>query len=296
MVKPPSQNISDQLLGDLDNFSRQFDEQEQALKQAAEAEEAARKAREAEEAARRAETERQRMAAEAAAAAAAAAAKNVSAPRGGALDALRKQAATTGPRIDPAMERARAMLALDQDLQATYRYLAQFAAEANAVHPASSGAYEYPYLGKIPVMTLSEIWCDTRPAIIEEKSYTGYISLRYKVAPQPPLQVRLQRDDIPFYVEFLKPHKTEYDFNVEAKNDFGQTLRGVLIVKGTFPCEVMIHGDYTAMGARVEVLNMRRYGKWQCRVPGAEVKDLGDELARYMLGVDDDFGKRLQKV
>jgi hypothetical protein len=294
VVKPPSQNISDQLLGDLDNFSRQLDEQEQALKQAAEAEQAARKAREAEEAARRAEAERQRVAAEAAAAAAAA--KNASVPRGGALDALRRQAATAGPRVDPAMERARAMLALDQDLQAAYRYLAQFAAEANDVHPASSGAYEYPYLGKLPVMTLSDLWCDTRPTIVEEKSYSGYISLRYNVAPQPPFQVRLQRDDIPFYLEFLKPHKTEYEFNVEAKNDFGQPLRGVLIVKGKFPCEVMIHGDYTAMGARVEATNVRRYGRWQCLVPGAEVKDLGDELARYMLGIDDDFGKRLQKV
>jgi len=26
------------------------------------------------------------------------------------------------------------------------------------------------------------------------------------------------------------------------------------------------------------------------------VKDLGDELARYMLGVDEDFGKRLQRA
>lgn len=298
MVKPPpqNQNISDHLLGDLDSFSRQFDEQEQALKQAAEAEQAAQKAREAEEAARRAEAERQRVAAEAAAAAAAAAAKNASVPRGGALEALRKQAATTGPRVDPAMERARAMLALDQDLQATYRYLAQFAGEANSVHPASSGAYEFPYLGKVPVMTLSEIWCDTRPTIIDEKSYAGYISFKYRIAPQPPLATRLQRDDIPPYVEFLKSQKAEFDLNVEAKNDFGQPLRGVLTVKGKFPCEVMIRGDYSTFGARVEVMNVRRYGKWQCLVPAAEVKELGDELARYMLGVDDDFGKRLQRI
>jgi hypothetical protein len=244
VVKPPpqNQNTSDQLLGDLDSFSKQFDEQEQALKQAAEAEQAARKAREAEEAARRAEAERQRVAAEAAAAAAAAAAKNASVPRGGALEALRKQATMTGPRLDPAQERARLMLALDQDLKATYGYLAQFGGEANDAQPASSGAYEFPYLGKVPVVA------------------------------------------------------AEHDLNVEAKNDFGQPLRGVLTVKGKFACEVMIRGDYSAMGARVEVMNVRRYGKWQCLVPTAQVKDLGDELARYMLGLDDDFGKRLQKI
>lgn len=296
MDKPPpqKQNISDQLLGDLDSFSKQFDEQEQQLKQAAEAEHAARLKREAEEAARRAELERQRLAAEAAAAAAAA--QSTPARRGAALEALRKQAATMPPKVDPVVLRAQAMLALDQELQATYRYLAEFGGEANNAHPASSGAYEYPYLGKIPVMTLSDVWCDIRPTIIDEKSYTGYVSFRYKVAPHPPLAVRVQRDDIPPYSEFLKSLKTEFDFNVEAKNDFGQPLRGVLTVKGHFPCEVMIRGDYSSMGARVEVMNVRRFGKWQCLVPVAEVKDLGDELARYMLGVDDDFGKRLQKA
>lgn len=292
MVKPPNQNISDSLLGDLDNFSKQFDEQEQALKKAAEAEHAATLKREAEEAARRAEAERQRQAAEAAAAAA----QNAPARRAGALEALRKQATMTGPRLDPAQVRAQAILALDHDLQATYKYLAEFGGEANNAHPATSGAYEFPYLGKVPVVTLSEVWCDTRPTIIDERSYTGYVSFRYKVAPHPPLSVRLQRDDIPPFVAFLTSHKAEYDFNVEAKNDFGQPLRGVLVVKGKFPCEVMIRGDYGALGARVEVMNVRRYGKWQCLVPGAEAKDLGDELARYMLGVDDDFGKRLQKV
>src|SRR5262249_353072 len=148
-------------------------------------------------------------------------------------------------------------------------------------HPASSGPYEFLYLGKVPVVTLSEIWCDTRPTIIDEKSYTGYVSFRYKVAPHPPVSVRLQRDDIPPFVAYLKSFKTKPDFTVEAKNDFGQPLRGVLTVKGHFPCEVMIRGDYTAMGARVELMNVRRFGKWQCLVPVAEVKDLGDELARY---------------
>ena len=46
----------------------------------------------------------------------------------------------------------------------------------------------------------------------------------------------------------------------------------------------------------IEVLNVRRPGKAQGKIPAAEMKDLGDELARYMLGVDDDFGKRLQKT
>jgi len=288
VVRP--QTISDQLLGDLDTFSKQLDEQEQALRQAAEAERAA---REAQEASRRAEIERQRLAAQAAASPATEAAPG---RRAGALEALRKQAATITPKADPAAERARAMLALDQDLRATYRYLSEFGKEANSVCPASSGAYDFPFLGKIACVSLSETWVDSRPRIIQEKDYTGHVVFRYTVAPQPPLALRLSRDEIPRFTEFLNSLKAEFELKVEARNDFGQPLRGVLTVKGKLPCEVTIRGDYDAMAAQVEVMNVRRYGTARCLVPAAEVKDLGDELARYMLGVDDDFGKRLQRA
>jgi serine/threonine protein kinase len=286
VVKPHS--ISDQLLGDLDAFTRKLDEEEQALKQAAEAERAAREAMEAK---RRAEIERQRIAAPVAAEPPA----EATVGRRGALEALRKQAATIAPKLDPAAQRASAMLALDQDLRATYRYLAEFGKEANSVCPASSGAYEFPFLGRMPTVALSETWVDSRPRIIEEKDYTGQVTFKYTVAPQPPLALRLSRDEIPRFTEFLQSLKADFELKVEAKNDFGQPLRGVLTVKGKLPCQIELRGDYAAMAVQVDVLNVRRYGRAQCRVPAAEVKDLGDELARYMLGVDDDFGKRLQK-
>jgi hypothetical protein len=145
-------------------------------------------------------------------------------------------------------------------------------------------------------VSLSETWVDSRPRIIQEQDYTGHVVFKYAVAPQPPLALRLSRDEIPRFSEFLNSLKAEFELKVEAKNDFGQPLRGVLTVKGKLPCEVVIRGDYDAMAAQVEVTNVRRYGKAQCRVPAADVKDLGDELARYMLGVDDDFGKRLPKA
>ena len=289
VVKP--QSISDQLLGDLDTFSKQLDEQEQALKQAVEAERAA---REAQEARRRAEIERQRLAAQAAAAAPAADAGPVR--RAGALEALRKQAATLGPRIDPAAERARAMLALDQEMRAAYRYLAEFGKEANDVAAVTSGPYEYPILGKLPAVSLSDTWVDSRPRTIEGKDYAFTISMRYCVAPQPPLALRLSRDEITYFSDRLKAMKADFELKVEAKNDFGQPLRGVLTVKGKLPCEIELRADYDALAVHVQVLNVRRPGKAQGRIPAAEMKDLGDELARYMLGVDDDFGKRLQKT
>jgi hypothetical protein len=288
--QPKPKAAVDDLLGDLDAFSKKLEEDEAAAKKADEAERAAQQA--AEEANRRAELERQRAAAEAQAKAQQAAAPKP-APRGGALDALRKQSASLGSRPDPAVQRASAMLALNQDMRATYSYLAEFAKEVNAVGPASNGPYQFQYLGKLATVTLGQTWVDSRPCRIEGSDYTATISMRYTVAPLPPLALPLYRDDIPTFGNFLAQLKADFDFKVEQKNDFGQPLRGVLTVKGKLPCEVEMRADYDAMAVIVDTLNLRRPGKGQCRIPAAAMKDIADELARYMLGADEDFGKRL---
>lgn len=287
--QPKPKAAVDDLLGDLDAFSKKLEEEDAAAKKADEAERAARQV--AEEANRRAELERQRAAAEAQKAQQAAAAQP--APRGGALEALRKQSASLGSRPDPAVQRASAMLALNQEMRATYTYLAEFAKEVNAVGPASSGPYQFQYLGKLATVTLGQTWVDSRPCRIEGVDYTATISMRYTVAPQPPLTLPLYRDDIPTFGNFLTQLKADFDFKVEQKNDFGQPLRGVLTVKGKLPCEVEMRADYAAMVVIVDTLNLRRPGKGQCRIPAAVMKDMADELARYMLGADEDFGKRL---
>jgi hypothetical protein len=269
------------LLGDLDAFSQRFDEEQAEVKKAAEAERAARQAQEDR---RRAEAER----------AAAPAAPEPAAParRAGALDALRKQAATLGPRLAPAAARAAALLALDQEMRAAFRYLAEFAKEVNGVGPESSGAYQLQFLGAVPTVSLANAWCDARPRSIQGKDYLASIAFRYTVGPQPPLALRLSRDDIPRFTDFLKSIKADFEMKVEAKNDFGQPLRGTLTVRGGVPCRLEVRADYDALAATVEVENVRRPGKKECRIAAAQMKDLGDELARYMLGVDEDFAKR----
>jgi hypothetical protein len=44
------------------------------------------------------------------------------------------------------------------------------------------------------------------------------------------------------------------------------------------------------------VTNVRRIGKVRGRIPAAAVTEMADELARYALGVDSDFAKRLTAV
>jgi hypothetical protein len=46
----------------------------------------------------------------------------------------------------------------------------------------------------------------------------------------------------------------------------------------------------------IDATNVRRIGKVRGRIPATVVTEMGDELARYALGVDTDFAKRLTAV
>jgi hypothetical protein len=70
--------------------------------------------------------------------------------------------------------------------------------------------------------------------------------------------------------------------------------RALFTVSGSLPCEINLRGDYTSMAVLVELLNVRRTGKVQARVPGALLGEVVDDLARYAIGVDDDFEKVLK--
>src|SRR5438067_154519 len=138
------QAVRDQLMDDLDAFAKRVDEEQQAQVRAAEAE----RQRRQQELTRAAEEQRKR-----AEAARAQTATQDGMRRPSALDALRKQAEVrTAPRReDPALTRAKAVDALDSELRAVYKYLAQFAGEVNSVGPQASGPYDVLYIGRIPV-------------------------------------------------------------------------------------------------------------------------------------------------
>ena len=213
--------------------------------------------------------------------------------RPSALDALRKQAETkTVRREDPAVARARAVEVLDKELRAAFQYLAQVIAEVNSVNPQASGPYDVLYIGRLPV-SLSDGWIDSRPRRVGGRECCDRVYVRYRVNPEPPARVTIFGADIARCEQLLKSLGADYGMQVEARTDFGEPRRATFTVNGKLLCELEIEADYEALAVRVELVNVRRPGKRRHRIAADKFKDVGDDLARYMLGVDDDFERFL---
>jgi len=284
----PQKQAHNPLLDDLDAFAKRYDLEEQARLRAAE-EERIRKEEQVrrwqeDEARKRAAYEREPKAA------------GEAARRLGAVEMLRKQGAMQPRREDPAAARSKAMAKLDHDLRAATQYLAEFAKELNDVAPATGAPYDFLYLGRVAAATLSEAWCDGRPRRIEGKDYCEHVLLRFRVSPQPPARVTLQTADIPQFEQYLKAMKAVYELRVDARSDFGEATRATFTVRSGLLCEVEIRADYEALAVTIDVTNVRRIGKVRGRIPATVVTEMADELARYALGVDADFAKRLSAV
>jgi len=277
--------LQTQLLNDLDTFVKRIDEEQQAMLRAAEAERVRKeqeRARRAAEAKRAAELERTARAAPVAAGA-----------RPSALEAMRKQAEVRPRRDEPAAPPPAAPDVLDAQMRAAYDYLAKFAGEVNSVAPHTSLPYDVLYVGRVPVVSLSNAWIDTRPRRIGGREYYDHIYLRYRVNPEPAARVTLIGPDIVRCEQHLKSLGADYKLDVESRTDFGEPRRATFTVKGKLPCEVDLQADYDALTVTIDLVNVRRPGKRTFRLAAERFKDLGDELARYILGVDEDLARRI---
>jgi serine/threonine protein kinase len=277
--------LQSQLLDDLDTFVKRIDEEQQAMLRAAEAERVKKdqeRARHAEQA-KRAQAER----------AATPSPATVGARPPSALEALRKQAEVRPRREDPAAARSSATDVLDAELRAAYDYLARFAGEVNSVAPHTSLPYDVLYIGRVPVVSLSNAWIDTRPKRIGGREYCDHIYLRYRVNPEPPARVTLIGPDIVRCEQHLKSLGADYKLDIESRTDFGEPRRATFTVKGKLPCEVDLQADYDGLTVTIDLVNVRRPGKRTFRLAAERFKDVGDELARYILGVDEEFARRI---
>jgi len=209
-----------------------------------------------------------------------------------ALEALRKQAEGKAKQEDPAVVRSRAIEALNQEMRAVSAYMAQVGGEISTVKPQTGLPYEVLFLGKIPV-ALANAWVDSRPRKVDGYDCCERINIRYQVNPEPPARATLLGDDIGRLDQILKSLGADYKMNVEQKNDFGQPRRASFVVNGKLLAEIEILADYTALAVNVELTTVRRHGKRRHRIPADKFKDVGDDLARYVLGVDDDFERFL---
>jgi hypothetical protein len=67
------------------------------------------------------------------------------------------------------------------------------------------------------------------------------------------------------------------------------------VVTGALPCEVNLRADFEQGTATVELVNVRRFGRVTVRLPGDTLRESIDDLARYVLGVDEDFARLMPK-
>jgi hypothetical protein len=218
--------------------------------------------------------------------------------RTGALDALKKQgapsAAAAQTKEDKAAARAKAVETLNEGMKAAHQYLSQFVKELNSVNPTSGRSYEFIYLGKIPEVDLHDAKIDHRPFHFEGKPVVEQILVKYRISPAAAVKVSVAGEDILRCKTYLDSLDTDFKSEVLEKNWSGKILKAQYTVSGSLPCQMLVRGDYNASAVLIELVNVRRVGKVQTRIRAALLGDVVDDLARYAIGVDDDFEKVLK--
>lgn len=210
-----------------------------------------------------------------------------------ALEALRKQAEGRPKQEDPAVVRAKAIEALNKEMRSTSSYLAQVGGEISQVKPEAGQPFEILFLGKFPV-SLADAWVDSRPTRVDGLDCMASIQVRYRMNAVAPAKVTLLGDDIGRLEQILKPLVADYQMIVEQKNDFGQARRATFVLNGKIPSQLEILADYSNLVVTVELSNVRKHGTRRHRMPADKFVDAGDDLARYLLGVDDEFERFLK--
>ena len=295
---PAAEKKADEFVLDLDTFARNFEAEEQARLRAEEEER--RKKEEAlnrwseSEARKREEFERRREA-EAAKARSRSRAGSDTGSRRGALDLLKQKAAARPAGEDMVAKKARADAELDLAMRAALQYLAEVARELNGVHPTSGRAYDYIFLGHLPSVELSDAFVDLRNQKVNGEDYGSHLFFRFRARPTTPASATLRGADIAHLQDYLKRLGVPVEAKAEAKDDFGKVTRAKVTISAALPCEVNIRADYDKSSVEIELTNVRRPGRVRCRIEPDKLDDVVDDLARYVLGIDDDFDKILNR-
>ena len=300
VILPPraEKKKTNEFVLDLDGFARNFEAEEQARLQA---EEEARRKKEEElrrwseaEAHKREEFERRRESEKARSGAASAVGTDTSTRRA-ALDLLKKKAASRPPGDDPALKKAKADAELDQSMRAALQYLAEVARELNGVHPTSGRPYDHAFLGRMPEVELSAAFVDLRTQKINGEDHGNHLFFRFRARPTAPAKASVRGAEITRFQEYLRRLDIPFEVKTEAKDDFGQVIRAAFTVSAPLPCEINIRADYDKRSIEIELADVRRPGRVRCQIEPQALDGVIDDLARYLLGVDDDFDKILNR-
>ena len=115
------------------------------------------------------------------------------------------------------------------------------------------------------------------------------VHLRFAVRPSEPQKFLLLGEDVARCEQYLR--SLEVEFQQRLRGDAGRERPAQFVVPGPLPCTVNIRADFEAASATIELINVRRFGRHTLRLSTERFKDAIDDLARYVLGVDDDFRK-----
>lgn len=295
---PGQEKKSNAFVLDLDSFVRDFDAQEEARLQAEKEErlkkeEALRLWSEAE--ARKREAFERQLAREAQKRDSASTSGEATISRRGALDLLKQKAAARPPDDAPALKKAKADTALDESMRAALRYLAEVASELNGVNPMAGRPYDYIYLGRLPSVKLSNAFVDLRSQKIRGKDHGVHLFFKFWIEPTSPAKANVRGADIARLEEHLKMLNVPFVTKPEAKSDFGHVTRATFTVSAALPCEINLRANYDKSTVEIELANVRHPGRVRCQIEPNALNDVVDDLARYVLGIDDDFDKALRR-
>jgi len=286
---PANERSHDQLLADLDQFAKTF---EQTERERVRAEDEARRAKQAEldrwaaeQAKARDEFDRQReMLAKG----------GETALRGSAaIELLRKRSTQRAVTDKVKTDRADAVQRMDERLRATFHYLSEFARELNTAHPESERPYALMYLAEAANAILSDGFTDYRTAEVDGKPRFDHVTFRFKVTSPQPVPIDLQGPEIERFRERLEGLGIKYKYSGRM-GDLSGGSHASFTVTGPFPCNVTVRADYDEFTFTVELENVRRYGQYKARLGLSDfTHDVLDEFGTYVLGADDAFESRL---
>ncbi len=259
---PEMQKHMETLLGDLETFSTNYDEESRKLEETARLMWAERE---------RAEREASEPPRETSAAAKA---------KSGLIGLLQDQAkAKTQQPAGPSME---SVLALSAKLRQAFSYLSEFVRELNAATPAFAGKLSLAYLGNLPAMTLGGGTVDYRTAKINDKEVIDHLSLSYRMSSDEKVRVTLNREEAGALKVQLERNEFKFQEN-EMTGLFQKVPRVALSVECKMVARVRIRADYNAQAVEFLCQNVGAIGATKYRLAAAEFND----------GAVEEFGKRL---
>ena len=205
-----------------------------------------------------------------------------------AVEILRQQAVF---RRQQAEAKQAQLEALNAAMRAAQQYLSEFAKELNAHQPHAGASYEFIYVGKVGSGTLGQAEIKNRTFQLpggEERC--AQVLLHYWLKPEAPPKFLLLGEDVARCEQYLKSLRVAF----EKRTRGDERERPVqFVVTGALPCDVNLRADFEQGTATVELVNVRRFGRVTVRLDAATFQGAIDDIARYALGVDDDFEKLL---